>query len=678
MRSHFRLVASILTVLIVTVLVQFGCKEGPAGPAGPSGSDSYGDLTDPTVPLKVQYTIPQDKGVGPFPIFNRAYTYKPHFTIQFNKLMDRSTITSKSVKCQGGSWPTLVAPFSGSYSYPTTTVPGNIMQFYLYYSGPGSYPSGPFYEVGKTYTVTVDTTVADLYGNHLSTSFTFSFTPEPNFRVIASVPADGDSNMTVGRYSNIVLYLNSPLRTSDLSLVTLTPSVQGQWGFSSSDAGTIYLTLSRNLAYNTVYTLSLGGTAEDTQGHQLGSDYNARFTTAAFTATSMSPADGSTFVSTTTYIYANFTGDLDGSTVANSFSIAPQTAGSFSTSGSQVQFAPVNPLKSGTTYTATFSQALKAVDGTPLATPVTTTFTTQPFRVSSVYPNDGSTNVGPSSYIEMYFTAAIDPLTFASAFNISPAVPGQFGFSNYTSSSYATFHPSQPWTSSTTYTVTLSADLKAFDGSTLGQPYTFSFTTQPFHVDGVQPSYGATVSRTSPVTFYLSEQMDTASAKLAWSMSPTVNGWFSYDYYGTSFTFYPSSQYAAGTVYTITLSTDLKSQTGGHLLSPYQTAFVTDYFKLTSAYPSSGSQYVSRYTQISLTFSDSVNMASVSGSITITPPVAGTFSSYGSYPGMIVTFSPNTNFSANTQYAVTVKTSLRSTGGDTLRTPYSFWFATGQ
>jgi hypothetical protein len=157
-----------------------------------------------------------------------------------------------------------------------------------------------------------------------------------------------------------------------------------------------------------------------------------------------------------------------------------------------------------------------------------------------------------------------------------------------------------------------------------------------------------------------------------------VNGTITFDYSGTSFTFTPIPKFSAGTLYTVSVSTEMKSTSGVHLAAPFQSVFMTDYFQLTSAYPSNGSTYVSRYNQISLSFNDAVDTSSVRKAVSISPAVSGTFGYYGGTGYGTVTFSPTLSYAANTAYTVMVKTSLRSTSGDTMAFPYVFGFTTGQ
>jgi hypothetical protein len=67
----------------------------------------------------------------------------------------------------------------------------------------------------------------------------------------------------------------------------------------------------------------------------------------------------------------------------------------------------------------------------------------------------------------------VDSSTMASSFSISPAVSGKF---QYSTSSFA-YVPSSPLTPNITYTVAVSRNLHAKNGTPIKNSYSFSFTT---------------------------------------------------------------------------------------------------------------------------------------------------------------------------------------------------------
>jgi hypothetical protein len=78
-----------------------------------------------------------------------------------------------------------------------------------------------------------------------------------------------------------------------------------------------------------------------------------------------------------------------------------------------------------------------------------------------------------SASISVSCNFLVDSATMASSFSISPAVSGKF---QYSTSSFS-YLPSSPLTPNTTYTVAVSRNLHANNGTPIKDAYSFSFTT---------------------------------------------------------------------------------------------------------------------------------------------------------------------------------------------------------
>ncbi|HKS16016.1 MAG TPA: Ig-like domain-containing protein [Planctomycetota bacterium] len=100
-----------------------------------------------------------------------------------------------------------------------------------------------------------------------------------------------------------------------------------------------------------------------------------------------------------------------------------------------------------------------------------------PFTVNTVFPAADSVNVSRTQGLNVVFTRTVDPDSITSTtFTLESAsglVPGAVaGFSNV-----ATFTLQSPLAPLTTYVATLTKDVRALSGKTLGQDYTWTFTT---------------------------------------------------------------------------------------------------------------------------------------------------------------------------------------------------------
>ena len=201
-------------------------------------------------------------------------------------------------------------------------------------------------------------------------------------------------------------------------------------------------------------------------------------------------------------------------------------------------------------------------------------FRTYPFRIDYTNPKDGDTAQYLSNGIGIRLTGPADPNSVSSAIKINPYFPGELsGFPGFISI-YSRDHDLTP---NTIYHVTISTALRSKDGKNLQSPYTFSFVTPPFKVLNTDPSNGEQyVQRLQYISVSFDGRIDTASARLAFSMEPRVPGHFLTRYYGTTnFTYSPDSIYAAATTYRVIVSTALRSIDGVHIARPDTISFTT-------------------------------------------------------------------------------------------------------
>lgn len=471
-------------MLFGSSLIFWSCtKEGPAGPAGPPGGSGWnGNLQDPSIIPEVISTSPADHSIGPFKLFSPGDDqYNPNFVLQFNKLINTNELKTTSVRVTGFDKPVIALLFQ--YYYPirifnrVTNGPfDNVLAFSIYDSG-RYYSPRSLYAIGGSYTVTVDTSVTDINGNHMAHPFSFVFTPEPNFRVTTMNPDDGATGVFAG--SSISVTFNSHVDTSIQSYLHVTPSPEGKWRVSEYDSSTVYFLYQGPLPYDSSFTVSVDPLAHDIHGNRTSVPYSATFRTAAFGVSDTYPNQGDGTVPPATSVTLYLNGSADTSSIRAAFSISPSTAGTLSVWSSNFSFVPTLGLAPASAYTITMSTALKASDGTALKSPFTLSFTTSQFGISDNYPNDGDFNVYPGQQIGINFNSFIDSTSALSSFSIYPPVNGTL-----TSSSgrpfgggWMTFNHSSFFASNTTYTVTISTAVMDLRGNHLPSPFTFSFKT---------------------------------------------------------------------------------------------------------------------------------------------------------------------------------------------------------
>lgn len=244
-----------ILALLITIAFIFSC-EGPQGPTGPSGADA---LTDPSVKPKVIWTSPLDGQVGPIMNFGN------NITIRFNKIMDISTLY-QSLE---------LLPSQTGYAWIDTNWTGLTFGD-IAFIGVNS-DSSTYWKIGQTYTFTVLPTLKDINGNSLSSPYSFSFTPEPYFRVTSTYPQNGSTK--VDRYSPIGISFNNRIDFQSFqSSISISPSIPGNWENYYS-YNQVSFSPTSELFPNIKYTITISTGMRDAQGRALPSTFTFSFTT---------------------------------------------------------------------------------------------------------------------------------------------------------------------------------------------------------------------------------------------------------------------------------------------------------------------------------------------------------------------------------------------------------------
>jgi len=268
-------------------------------------------------------------------------------------------------------------------------------------------------------------------------------------------------------------------------------------------------------------------------------------------------------------------------------------AGTVTTSGDGLTatFAPTALLAPGTLFTARIAAGALSRASAPLAASRTWTFTTAPAlpaapAVTSTNPAGGALAVGFLAPVQALFSRAMDPNSLTTTtFTVTQngaAVAGTVAASG----TLATFTAAGPLSPSTQYRATLGTGVKDAQGTPLAAAYTWSFTTA-----AVADTTAPTVTTTSPLanatgvdvkaalTATFSKPINPATVTggtftLVQGASP-VAGALTFGPGGTTATLTPGSTLAASSLYTVTLGTGVKDQSGNALAAPFTWSFTT-------------------------------------------------------------------------------------------------------
>jgi len=227
-----------------------------------------------------------------------------------------------------------------------------------------------------------------------------------------------------------------------------------------------------------VCTLKILQTAKDINGNFLRAPYMMTFLPEpSFRIKSISPASSASKVSVSSTFYLYFNSPVD-SAIFSSIHILPSSTGYWYISNyygdsTQISYSNLYPLEPDTTYSITIDSSAMDKRGNKLHNNFFSAFHTEPFRITSSYPANGSTNVSIGQMISIGLNCVVDTGSVREAFSMNPPVELHFSMSEYNFK----FGPTSAYADSTKYIVTFSTALRTLSGKRLAEPFTFSFTT---------------------------------------------------------------------------------------------------------------------------------------------------------------------------------------------------------
>ncbi len=565
--------------------------------------------------------------------------------------------------------------------------------------------------------------IADLAGNPLAASYTWSFTtgPAPDSTsptVSSTVPTTNATGVSLN--SAISATFSEALDPATISTasfsVVVTSGGAPVSGTVTYNGVTATFTPSSALPGSTQFTATLTGTAgniADLAGNPLATDYVWSFTAGAVpdstspTVSSTVPTTNATGVSLNSAISATFSEALNPATISTAtFSVVVTSGGApvpgtVTYNGVTATFTPSSALPGSTQFTATLTGTagnITDLAGNPLTTNYVWSFTTvpppdiTPPAVSSTVPTTNATGVSLNSTVTATFSEALDPATISTAsFTVvvtsgGATVSGTVSYNGVT----ATFTPDSVLPGNTQFTATLAGgvgNITDLAGNPLAASYVWSFTTQPDLIlpDVISPlspvSNATNVATNTNVSATFSEPITPGSVVFllngpggAVSTSPpalTGNNDF--------VTINPAASLENNTTYVATISA-ARDIAGNNLAMPFSWSFTTVPAPdtapptVSSHTPIVGATGVSINSAISIIFSESMNLLTINETnITID---GGVSASSVTYSGVTAVFTPSVNLANNTTYTVTVTTGATDVAGNPIAANYTFSFTT--
>ncbi|MFH1213284.1 MAG: Ig-like domain-containing protein [Candidatus Neomarinimicrobiota bacterium] len=230
------------------------------------------------------------------------------------------------------------------------------------------------FQLGTTYTISIDTTALTIGGEHLEFPYTYSFNTEPfsleNFDVY-------NSN---GYFSYLRFGFNSIVDTENfISHLTITPPI-GVYTEGYYTSSGIYLFPANGWMSDTTITFTISHNFTDVNGNPLASDTTLSIHTDPFKIRSITPYNSQCYVSVNPYIRIVLNNVIDESTIKNALHFTPEfdydIATNASSGYSYFYVYPDSSLEASTTYTIEIDTSLTDYYGVHLPEKFVSTFTT--------------------------------------------------------------------------------------------------------------------------------------------------------------------------------------------------------------------------------------------------------------------------------------------------------------
>jgi hypothetical protein len=547
--------------------------------------------------------------------------------------------------------------------------------------------------------------------------------------VISVTPVQGATGVAI----NTTVTATFSMAMNSASITTSTFTVTGPGGTAVAGAvtysgTTATFTPTAALAYATTYTATLTTGISSPGGAELIGPYVWSFTTAtqvfpALTVVSTVPANTTTGVPVNQVLSATFSEPMNCPAFpATAFTVTgPGTTpvpGTIGCTGTVATFTPAADLATNTVFTATITTAAQDLSGVSLASNYPWTFKTAPAAtpptVISTVPVNGAVNVPinqalSATFNEAMTSASIDTTTFTlKATTSGTAVTGTVNY--VTAGSTATFTPTSNLAPTTEYTATITDGAEDLAGTPLAKPYVWTFTTAalpiavpPTVISTIPADLATGVPLNQIVSATFSEPMNPATINsttftLTGPGATAVSGQVVYAAVGNSLTFTPTTNLAASTTFTATITTGAQDLAGTALSGGIACSsnagncvwtFTTGAAKaivspeIVSTVPANAAINVPLNQAVSATFTEAMDPSTITtDTFTLAGPggvaVVGTVS-YDAV-NFIATFTPLLPLTASTTYIATITSGATDLAGNPLGNtgaPNPWSFTTG-
>jgi len=455
-----------------------------------------------------------------------------------------------------------------------------------------------------TYTATITTAATSVGGNPIAANYVWTFTTiTPPPLVVSTVPVNTATGVPITQA--LTATFNEALKcatlTSPATSFTLTgPGATSVTGTVACAGAVATFTPGSSLAYNTVYTATIGTAAQSLAGTPLAAAYVWTFRTVSAapptpTVIATVPLNGSVGVPINQVLTATFNVAMNPATiVATTFTLKVTTGGAavngvvtYAASGSVATFTPNVSLIPSTNYTATITSGALDLNSDAGVAAYSWTFTTAATSLAVAptvivtnpvtAPENGS--VPLNQIVSATFSESMNPTTInAATFTLTgPGVTPVAGLVAYAAiGKQLVFQPSSNLAPSTTFTATITTGVQSLTGVAMASSYSWIFktgtvlnNTLPLLVTTVPASGASGVPLNQTVSATFSEAMNpltltNATFQLTQGGNP-LSGTIIYDPVNFVATLTPTNPFTTNTTYVATVTSGATDMAGNPL-----------------------------------------------------------------------------------------------------------------
>ena len=476
----------LLFILLTALLLLAACRRGQPEALPTTAATAAIETTEPgeTAAPPTAEPAPTDAAVAGHPVPAEAIDWPPQviasdplpgqevaldtpITIRFDQPMDQTSVAAAF---------TLDPPVEGELSWPEPDT--------AVFTPAGSL------ELGQAYNVRIAGTASAANGQTLQEPVEFAVQATGPLHVTQTIPANNanavqtDGIVTVVFDKPVVPLVSSGEQAGLPQPLAFDPPVEGTGEWTSTS---IYRFIpDPAFAGATTYTVSVDPGLTDVTGSPLEDAPAWRFTTVRPEVVTVEPENEQVRVTPSTTISVTFNMPMDTASVEAATSL---TAGGAAAVGLSFDWqdedrlavlTPADGLSLETPYTLTIAASAASANGAAtMSDDHTSTFTTVPFpAVTGTTPSDGSTAEIYQNGVSIDFASPMNDETIEDRITVSPD-PGDIDyFINEWDEGYSVFlqFTLEP---DTEYTITVPGTAADPYGNTLGEDYTFSFSSAP-------------------------------------------------------------------------------------------------------------------------------------------------------------------------------------------------------